>query len=92
MSAAAAERVDDDFFLWPENATTWREFLELQGQWRTSMAGPYALDFTAVLGHLRERYPRRAARLPIYEGVLVCHSAVLKVWNERRKRERAAGG
>lgn len=34
--------------LWPENERAWLLFVEMSGQWRMSVNGPTALDYTAL--------------------------------------------
>lgn len=38
--------------MWPENWPAWSLYCEMSGQWRTSMAGPIALDYTALFARM----------------------------------------
>lgn len=45
----APEDYDDEpVEVWPENWPAWGLFCEMSGQWRQSMGGPTALDYTPL--------------------------------------------
>lgn len=77
----------DVVYLWPENVPTWERWLEVRGQWRVGMSGPYAIDLVAVCAHLTEYGLQGDERRQIYDGIRACAHATLEVWAERRAEQ-----
>ncbi len=75
-----------EFPLWPENAETWRLFLQVATQWRHGFNGPTGLDYCAVLAHLRDgaKLQRRKVQ-GIYSGILAIERGALTGWAEKRE-------
>ena len=86
--APAARAVDvEPWHLWPCNERTWRLWLRVQTQWRSSVAGRTGLDYAGVRVVVDRHTPRRQ-RGEAFDTLCSMERAALLAWDERRDRAR----
>lgn len=72
-----ADYEDDECEVWPENWRSVTFFSRLSTQWRSGMAGPTGLDYTAVLSLLRTLRLPRDEHDVLFDDVQVMERAAL---------------
>lgn len=75
----------ETFALWPECVETWRLWLAVQTQWRTSMSGPTGLDYCGVAVVLDMRRIRGRNRRQAFDTLQMMERAALEAWREKRQ-------
>lgn len=75
---------DDEFWLWPENETTFEFWLSLQSQWVIGSAGPSGLNYSSVEVCMRMRGTKKNAQRALFEAIQAMEQAALEVWAAQR--------
>jgi hypothetical protein len=73
-----ADFVVENCEVWPENWPAVLLFTEMSGQWRTSMSGPVALDYTAIFMRMSMMDLSNQERELLFQDVRIMETEALK--------------
>lgn len=73
--------------MWPDNVAAWHAWLEVQTQWRHSMAGATGLCYAGVRAYLDEEGVDGEDRRHVWQCIRAAEREVLHLAAERRARD-----
>lgn len=74
--------------VWPENQEPFEVFTAMQTQWRVGPGGATGLDYAALPAVMVMMGVKRKRRADVMGAMQVIEREVLRLWAERRERER----
>lgn len=83
LASLAAAQKDQAFEVWPENWPAFRLFCTVQTQWRTGIAGPTGLDYTAVLALMARMELSREDHDSLFDDVQVLERSALETMSQK---------
>ncbi len=79
----SAEDFDSEVGIWPDNWDAFELFAALQTQWRSGMAGPVGLDYTAIEPVMRLQGIKKRDRREVFESVRLMELEALSVMRSK---------
>lgn len=76
--------LEEPFYLWPDNLSTFRIWLSVQTQWRKDGGRPTGLDYSGVETCLRLRGVKKSQWGPVFDVIQDMEIASLNVWAEQK--------
>jgi len=79
------DKIKQDFVVWWCGWDALNHFISFETQWRVGFDGRTGLDYTAVLSVLALHYPRRIARLEMFDDIKAIEQGAMFGYYEQRK-------
>jgi hypothetical protein len=75
---------DDEFWLWPENETTFSLWLTIQTQWLIGPTGPTGLNYPGIETCMRMHGFNKKVQQQLFGSIQVMEQAALEEWASKR--------